>query len=186
MCRQPPLSVVSGMGGEEPDGEGRVLTAEFEKMFLVNVYVPNSGEGLKRLDYRVNQWDVKFSEYLKSLEARGKPVVLTGDLNCAAQEIDIHSPKTNLRSAGFTQEERESFAQRFVGNGFIDCFRRQHPDVVGYTYWGYRFNLRAKNKGWRLDYFLASEALESSLYDCYHLPDVMGSDHCPLGLVLKW
>ncbi|KAG7671027.1 hypothetical protein KSW81_004454 [Nannochloris sp. 'desiccata'] len=185
LSRTPPIAVSSGIGDKEHDGEGRVLTAEFEKMFVVNVYVPNSGEGLKRLDYRVKEWDVKFSEYLKELECRGKPVILTGDLNCAAQEIDIHSPKTNLRSAGFTQEERDSFAQRFLNNGFIDCFRKQHPGVVGYTYWGYRFNLRAKNKGWRLDYFLVSEKLADDVYDCFHLPQVMGSDHCPLGIVIK-
>ncbi len=185
LSRTPPLSVVSGIGDEAHDGEGRVVTAEFESMFVVNVYVPNSGEGLKRLDYRVNEWDVKFSNYLKQLEARGKPVILTGDLNCAAQAIDIHSPKTNLRSAGFTQEERDSFAQRFLNNGFIDCFRRQHPEVVAYTYWGYRFNLRAKNKGWRLDYFLVSEKLADAVYDCYHLPQIMGSDHCPLGIIVK-
>lgn len=179
-----PLSVEMGIGHSNHDGEGRVITAEFPDCFVVNVYVPNSGEGLKRLDYRVNQWDQAFSEHIKNLESRGKSVIVTGDLNCAAQEIDIHSPKTNLRSAGFTVEERESFAKRFLENGLVDVFRRLHPDVVGYTYWGYRFGLRAKNKGWRLDYFLVSEKHLDSVYDCYHLPHVMGSDHCPLGLVV--
>lgn len=182
-----PVMVECGIGVGDHDGEGRVITAEFDDpgLFLVNVYVPNSGEGLKRLEYRVGEWDVQFSKYVKGLEQRGKPVVVTGDMNCAIEEIDIHSPKTNLRSAGFTQEERESFSKHYLQNGFVDCFRTQHPDVVGYTYWGYRFNLRAKNKGWRLDYFLISESLHASVHDCFHMPQVMGSDHCPLGLVLR-
>lgn len=170
ICKEPPLSVECGIGHVDHDAEGRVLTAEFPTCFLVNVYVPNSGAELKRLDYRIKEWDVAFSEYLKGLEARGKPVVVTGeccpkgvystvsqlkwrqkssflgsftvnyfviagDLNCAAEPIDIHDPKHNLKSAGFTPEERESFAERFLGKGLVDAFRRLHPGVVGYTYW---------------------------------------------------
>lgn len=185
LSRAEPLSVSSGIGTPEHDGEGRVLTAEFPSFFLVNCYVPNAGEGLKRLDYRVNQWDTAFCSYLKGLEAR-KPVVLTGDLNVAPTELDIHSPKTNLKSAGFTPEERASFQANLIeGAGFVDCFRTQYPEAVAYTYWGYRFNARANNKGWRLDHFLVSQALHPKVHECYHLPSVLGSDHCPLGLVLK-
>ncbi|KAI3426491.1 hypothetical protein D9Q98_008857 [Chlorella vulgaris] len=184
ISRQAPLSVSCGIGAEEHDGEGRVLTAEFPTFWLVNCYVPNSGAGLKRLEYRVNSWDKDFSAYLKRLEG-SKPVVLTGDLNVAPAEIDIHSPKTNLKSAGFTPEERASFADNLIGQGFVDCFRTQYPEAVGYTYWGYRFNARANNKGWRLDHFLVSQQLHPSVHECYHLPAVLGSDHCPLGLVVK-
>eukprot|EP00803_Ostreobium_quekettii_P001739 evm.model.scf_239.4 EVM.evm.TU.scf_239.4 scf_239:92113-94459(+) len=159
--RQAPLSVTKGIGVEEHDGEGRVITAELEDLYVVNAYVPNSGAKLERLEYRVTSWDTQFSAYLKGLEAR-KPVILTGDLNCAHQEIDIHSPKTNLRSAGFTVEERTSFTKNFIDNGFVDTFRRQYPDVVGYTYWSYKRKARENNKGWRLDYFLV-RASEKSL-----------------------
>lgn len=184
LSREQPLSVTCGIGAEHHDGEGRVVTAEFPDFYLVNCYVPNSGEGLKRLDYRVNLWDKEFAAYLKGLEAR-KPVVLTGDLNVAPTELDIHNPKGNLKSAGFTPEERASFQANLLEDGFVDCFRALHPHAVAYTYWGYRFNARANNKGWRLDHFLVSSALAPRVHDCYHLPHVMGSDHCPLGLVLK-
>lgn len=185
LSREEPLQVTYGLGMDEHDGEGRVVTAEYDSFYVVNVYVPNAGEGLKRLDYRVGEWDLALSSYIKDLEAKGKAVILTGDMNCAAEEIDIHSPKTNLRSAGFTIEERTSFAEKYLQNGMKDAFRTLHPGVIGYTYWGYRFNLRAKNKGWRLDYFLVSESLFDSVHDCYHLPDLMGSDHAPLGLTVK-
>jgi exodeoxyribonuclease III len=188
LCRpdRQPKAVWPGIGHEDHDAEGRVLTAEYDHFFLVNCYVPNSGAGLKRLEYRVGSWDGSLAAYLKGLESRGKLVILTGDLNCAAEEIDIHSPKTNLRSAGFTVEERTSFAERFLRNGFVDAFRKMHPGVVGYTYWGYRGpNLRGQNKGWRLDYFLVSEKLWDCVHDCWHSPDVLGSDHCPLGIVIK-
>ncbi|KFM27553.1 Apurinic endonuclease-redox protein [Auxenochlorella protothecoides] len=154
LTRIPPVSTVCGMGSPGHDEEGRVLAAEFDTFYLVTVYVPNSGEGLKRLEYRVGSWDEAFSSFIKKLEAR-KPVVVCGDLNCARQSIDIHSPKTNLRSAGFTQEERDSFQQRYMDAGWVDAFRTRYPEHTGYTYWSYRFNLRARNKGWRLDYFLA-------------------------------
>jgi len=135
LSKQKPLKVTYGLGLPAHDDEGRAVTAEYDTCFVVNVYVPNAGEGLKRLDYRVNEWDNALSKYVKGLEAKGKPVVLTGDMNCAAEEIDIHSPKTNLRSAGFTIEERESFASRYLQAGFRDVFRSLHPGVVGYTYW---------------------------------------------------
>ncbi|KAL6779980.1 hypothetical protein ACKKBG_A14550 [Auxenochlorella protothecoides x Auxenochlorella symbiontica] len=184
LTRIPPLSTVCGMGSPGHDEEGRVLAAEFDTFYLVTVYVPNSGEGLKRLEYRVGSWDEAFSSFIKKLEAR-KPVVVCGDLNCARQSIDIHSPKTNLRSAGFTQEERDSFQQRYMDAGWVDAFRTRYPEHTGYTYWSYRFNLRARNKGWRLDYFLVSGSLWPSVYDVFHLHDVMGSDHCPLGLTVR-
>lgn len=293
-CRSPALSVAKGIGAPEHDDEGRVLTVELPDLFVVNVYVPNSGEGLKRLEYRTGSWDVAFAAYIRcvwrpgirawthsvdillnffcmmvsvvfslrlqfmilhlllrpvgapsvavfptsscaapehgshplcvqsyvstryltlcpvviarhvavvvavvlivvsvvahylsrGLEAK-KPVIVTGDLNCAHTEIDIHNPKGNLRSAGFTQEERDSFSAQIIGAGYVDTFRRQHPGVVGYTYYSYRFNARANNKGWRLDYCLASAALEPRLHDAFILPTVTGSDHVPLGLVLK-
>ena len=179
----PPAAVAAGLPGH--DGEGRVLTAEYDAFFLVNVYVPNAGEGLKRLDYRVGEWDAALAAHVAALEARGKPVVLAGDLNVAAQEIDIHSPKTNLRSAGFTVEERGSFAERLLGGaGLVDSFRARHPGVVAYSYYGYRGGMRAKGKGWRLDYFLVGGALAPAVHDAFMLPEVMGSDHLPVGLVL--
>ena len=186
LSKKEPVKVTYGLGNDAHDGEGRVVTAEYDSFFVVNVYVPNAGEGLKRLEYRVQEWDVALSEYIKDLEATGKNVILAGDMNCAAEEIDIHSPKTNLRSAGFTIEERKSFAEKYLQNGFTDAFRTLHPGIVGYTYWGYRFNLRAKNKGWRLDYFLVSDELfKQAVHDCFHLPGLMGSDHAPLGITLK-
>ncbi|GIL73256.1 hypothetical protein Vretimale_4856 [Volvox reticuliferus] len=169
--RTKPLSVVVGLGAcagsLEPDPEheleGRVVTVELPSAHVVSVYVPNSGEGLKRLDYRINRWDGAFAKYIKGLEARGKPVIVTGDLNCAHHEIDIHAPKTNLRSAGFTVEERESFGRLLLGEvGLVDTFRALFPGTVAYTYFTRRFNCRAQNKGWRLDYFLTSGALMPS------------------------
>jgi exodeoxyribonuclease III len=184
ISKMKPLSVSYGVDGlPEAEAEGRVITAEFEDFYVVNVYVPNSGQGLKRLDYRVKEWDGKFSQYVKSLEEK-KAVIVTGDMNCAAEAIDIHSPKTNLKSAGYTPEERASFASCYLENGLVDCFRRMNPSAVGFTYWGYRGNLRAKNKGWRLDYFLVSDRLFPKVYDTYHLTRYFGSDHCPLGLIV--
>ncbi len=177
-----PLSVEYGIDGlPSAEAEGRVIVAEYEDFYLVNVYVPNSGS--RTLEWRVREWDEKFSAYVKGLEA-SKPVIVAGDLNCAAEPIDIHSPKTNLKSAGYTPEERASFASCYLENGFVDCFRRTYPNAVGFTYWGYRGNLRARNMGWRLDYFLVSEALYPKMYDTFHLEGYMGSDHCPLGLTL--
>lgn len=184
ISRIKPLSVRYGLGIADHDGEGRLITVEFDTFYLLSAYVPNSGDGLKRLSYRVKEWDPSLSSYMKELE-KLKPVILTGDLNCAYEEIDIFDPAGNKKSAGFTNEERESFGSQFLAKGFVDTFRKQHPGVVGYTYWGYRFGARKTNKGWRLDYFLVSESIADKVYDSYILPDVAGSDHCPVGLVLK-
>ncbi|XP_011627683.1 DNA-(apurinic or apyrimidinic site) lyase, chloroplastic isoform X1 [Amborella trichopoda] len=184
ISRIKPLFVKYGLGLPDHDHEGRVVTVEFDTFFLISSYVPNSGEGLKRLTYRIEQWDPSLSNYAKELE-KFKPVILTGDLNCAHQEIDIHNPSGNRRSAGFTDEERTSFRTNFLANGFVDTFRRQHPGVVGYTYWGYRHGGRKTNKGWRLDYFLVSDSIADKVHDSYILPEIDGSDHCPIGLTLK-
>lgn len=183
ISRIKPLSVRYGLGISDHDSEGRLVTLEFDTFYLLCGYVPNSGDGLKRLSYRVTEWDTSLSNYMKELE-KAKPVILTGDLNCAHEEIDIYDPAGNKRSAGFTIEERQSFQTNFLSKGFVDTFRNQHPGVVGYTYWGYRHNGRKTNKGWRLDYFLVSESISDMVYDSYILPDVGGSDHCPIGLIL--
>ncbi|CAL1361784.1 unnamed protein product [Linum trigynum] len=184
ISRIKPLSVTYGLGIPDHDSEGRIVTAEFDSFYLICAYVPNSGDGLKRLSYRTTQWDPSLSDYMKELE-KTKPVILTGDLNCAHQEIDIFNPAGNRRSAGFTDEERQSFGRNFLDKGFVDTFRNQHPNAVGYTYWGYRHGGRKTNKGWRLDYFLVSESLADKVHDSYIVPDVMGSDHCPIGLILR-
>ncbi|XP_031268442.1 DNA-(apurinic or apyrimidinic site) lyase, chloroplastic isoform X1 [Pistacia vera] len=184
ISRIKPLSVTYGLGIENHDNEGRLVTAEFDSFYLLNTYVPNSGDGLRRLSSRITDWDPSLGRHMKELEKK-KPVILTGDLNCAHQEIDIYNPAGNKRSAGFTDEERQSFGKNFLSQGFVDTFRAQHPGVVGYTYWGYRHGARKTNKGWRLDYFLVSESIADQVHDSYILPDIGGSDHCPIGLVLK-
>ncbi|KAJ3669226.1 hypothetical protein LUZ60_011176 [Juncus effusus] len=184
ISRIKPISVSYGLGVADHDGEGRLLTVEFDGFYLLCSYVPNSGNRLKRLNYRVTEWDPALSNYMKELE-KSKPVILTGDLNCAHQEIDIHNPVGNKRSAGFTTKERQSFEKCYLNNGFVDTFRKQNPNVVAYSYWGYGHGVRETNKGWRLDYFLVSESLMEKVYDSYILPDIGGSDHCPVGLVLK-
>ena len=180
LSRIEPLHVSYGLGMEQHDTEGRVITAEFEDFYLVTVYTPNSGDGLKRLEYRM-EWDKAFSNYIQSLD---KPVLLTGDLNVANEEIDIKNPKTNRRNAGFTDEERDSFKKNLL-TILKDSYRTLYPDKVEYSWWSYRFNARKNNAGWRIDYFLASEELESRLSDAKILTDVMGSDHCPVVLELK-
>ncbi|KAF0919696.1 hypothetical protein E2562_030944 [Oryza meyeriana var. granulata] len=184
ISRVKPLSIKYGLGVPDHDTEGRVVTVEFDDFYLLTAYVPNSGDGLRRLTYRVSEWDPSLGNYMKDLE-KSKPVILTGDLNCAHQEIDIHDPAGNRRSAGFTNEERESFETNFLSKGFVDMFRKQHPNVVAYSYWGYRHNGRKTNKGWRLDYFLVSESIAERVHDSYILPDISASDHSPLGLILK-
>ncbi|KAM1109728.1 hypothetical protein EV2_009424 [Malus domestica] len=184
ISRIKPHSVTYGLGIPDHDSEGRIVTVEFDSFYLISGYVPNSGDGLRRLSYRITEWDPTLSNYMKELE-KSKPVILTGDLNCAHQEIDIYNPAGNRRSAGFTDEERHSFGTNFLSKGFVDTFRRQHPGVVGYTYWGYRHGGRKFNRGWRLDYFLVSESIADKVHDSYILPDVTGSDHCPIGLVFK-
>ncbi|PAN27993.1 hypothetical protein GQ55_5G125100 [Panicum hallii var. hallii] len=182
ISRVKPISVQYGLGIPDHDHEGRVITLEFDDFYLVNAYVPNSGRGLQRLNYRVNDWDLCFSDFIKKLEC-SKPVIVAGDLNCARQSIDIHNPQAKTEAAGFTIEERESFEENFSSKGLIDTFRKQHPNAVAYTFWGE--NQRISNKGWRLDYFLASESIADKVHDSYILPDVSFSDHSPIGLVLK-
>ncbi|KAL4123536.1 hypothetical protein PRIC2_009389 [Phytophthora ramorum] len=164
------------------DQEGRFLALEFPKFWLVHTYVPNAGGKLERLDFRTNQWDKAMLREMKEME-KTKPVIWCGDLNVAHQEIDIHNPKGNRKSAGFTDQERESFGE-ILDSGYVDTFRRLHPDKVEYSYFGYRNNMRAKNKGWRLDYFVVSEALMPKVRSSYIRSSVIGSDHLPVGLEL--
>lgn len=181
--KQEPLSVTYGIGMEEHDQEGRVITLEYEDFFFVTVYTPNSQNELARLDYRM-KWEDDFREYLTELD-REKPVVITGDLNVAHTEIDLKNPKTNQKNAGFTIEERNKFTE-LLDAGFIDTFRFLNPDLTGaYSWWSYRFKAREKNAGWRIDYFLISERLKDSLKDALIYKDILGSDHCPVGLILE-
>lgn len=183
LTKQEPISVSYGLGIDIHDHEGRAITAEFDDFYLVNFYVPNSQNELKRLDYRM-QWEDDVRAYLKKLEER-KPVIVCGDLNVAATEIDLKNPKTNRKNAGFSDEERGKFAE-LLAAGFTDTFRYFYPDLEGvYSWWSYRFNARKNNAGWRIDYFLVSKALENILVDAEILTDVMGSDHCPVTLEIK-
>ena len=178
-----PLSVQIGLGIDEHDHEGRVITLELDDFYLVCVYTPNSQDELRRLAYRMT-WEEAFQAYLHKLDAH-KPVIGCGDMNVAHQEIDLKNPKTNRRNAGFTDEEREKMTQ-LLSNGFIDTFRYFHPDLTGaYSWWSYRFRAREKNTGWRIDYFLVSERLKPRLVEANILNDIMGSDHCPVELILK-
>lgn len=178
-----PLSVSYGIGMEEHDHEGRVITLKFPDYYFITVYTPNSQNELARLDYRM-QWEDDFLAYLKRLEEK-KPVVFCGDLNVAHKEIDLKNPKTNRRNAGFTDEERAKFTA-LTEAGFIDTFRYFYPDLEGaYSWWSYRFSARAKNAGWRIDYFLVSQCLREKLQDAVIYKDIMGSDHCPVGLLIS-
>ena len=180
--RQEPLSVRYGIGVDEFDHEGRVLPLEMPQFYLVSCYTPNSQDGLKRLEYRM-RWEDAFLSYLKSLE-REKPVVLCGDLNVAHQEIDIKNPKSNRMNAGFTDQEREKMT-RLLNAGFVDTFRALHPDETGaYSWWSYRFHARENNAGWRIDYFIVSESLREHVREAAIHPEIFGSDHCPVELVL--
>lgn len=177
-----PISVTNGIGVEEHDQEGRTITAEFEDFYVVNSYVPNSGQGLKRLDYR-QQWDVDMLAYLKGLEAK-KSVIFCGDMNVCHQEIDIARPKPNYnKSAGYTQIEIDGMSN-YINSGLVDTFRKLYPEEVKYSWWSYRGGARQKNIGWRLDYFLVSESYFSNVKDSYIMNDVMGSDHCPVGITV--
>ena len=180
--RVEPLSITEGMGVAKHDKEGRVLTAEFKKFFLVSVYVPNSKRDLSRLPYREKEWDVDFLKYLKKLEKK-KPVVFCGDLNVAHQEIDLTHPKSNVKNHGFTPEERKGF-DHLVAAGFIDTFREFEKGGGHYTWWSHFANCRARNIGWRIDYFLISKALRPKLKKAFILPEIHGSDHCPVGIEL--
>ena len=177
-----PLSVTYGIGVEEHDHEGRVITLEMEQFYLITVYVPNSQDGLKRLDYRMT-WEDAFLAYLQQLEEK-KPVVVCGDLNVAHQEIDLKNPKSNRKNAGFTDEERAKFTQ-WLNAGFTDTFRYFYPEQKEiYSWWSYRFKAREKNAGWRIDYFVTSASLNEKLVDAKIHTDVYGSDHCPVELIL--
>ena len=175
-----PLSVRYGMGVEEHDQEGRLITLEYERFYLVCCYVPNSQDGLKRLDYRM-QWEDALRGYLCSLD---KPVVYCGDLNVAHEEIDLKNPSTNRLNAGFTDQERGKFTE-LLAAGFVDSWRFQHPTEIKYSWWSYRMNARARNAGWRIDYFVVSEALKDSIVSTDILNDIFGSDHCPVEMVLS-
>ena len=177
-----PLSVTYGIGIDEHDHEGRVITLEMDDFYLVTVYTPNSQDGLRRLDYRM-KWEDDFQAYLHKLDEK-KPVVVCGDMNVAHQEIDLKNPKTNRKNAGFTDEEREKMTQ-LLGNGFIDTFRTLYPEQVTYSWWSYRFRAREKNTGWRIDYFLISERLKDRPEDAKIHTEIMGSDHCPVEVDLK-
>ena len=180
--RHQPLSVAYGIGVEEHDHEGRVITLEMEKFYLITVYVPNSQDELRRLAYRMT-WEDAFLSYLKKLEEK-KPVVVCGDLNVAHQEIDLKNPKSNRKNAGFTDEERAKFTQ-WLNAGFTDTFRHFYPDQKEiYSWWSYRFKAREKNAGWRIDYFVTSQSLNDKLVDAKIHTDVLGSDHCPVELLL--
>ena len=175
-----PISVSYGIGKEEHDKEGRVITLEFEKFYLVNCYTPNSGRELARLEYRMD-WEDEFRKYLKKID-KIKPVIICGDLNVAHTEIDLKNPKSNRKNAGFTDEERGKI-DKLLKSGFTDTFRKIYPEKEGcYTWWSYMFNARANNSGWRIDYFLVSDRISSNIKDAYIYSDVMGSDHCPVGL----
>jgi len=177
-----PLSVSYGLGIDEHDHEGRVITLEMDDFFLVTVYTPNSQDGLRRLDYRM-KWEEDFLAYIKTLDEK-KPVIICGDLNVAHEEIDLKNPKTNRMNAGFTDQEREKMSI-FLSNGFIDTFRALNPDTVKYSWWSYRFKAREKNAGWRIDYFLISERLKERMENALIHNEVYGSDHCPVELILK-
>ena len=180
--RHQPLSVSYGIGVEEHDHEGRVVTLEMDNFYLVTVYVPNSQDELRRLDYRMT-WEDAFLAYIKELEAK-KPVIFCGDLNVAHQEIDLKNPKTNRRNAGFTDEERAKFTH-LLSEGFTDTFRYFYPEQKDiYSWWSYRFKAREKNTGWRIDYFVTSSSLNDKLKDAKIHTEILGSDHCPVELVI--
>ena len=181
--RREPMSVAYGIGIEEHDQEGRVITLEFAEFYLVTVYTPNSQSELARLDYRM-KWEEDFLTYLKKLEET-KPVIFCGDLNVAHTEIDLKNPKTNRKNAGFTDEERQKFTE-LLNAGFVDTFRYFYPEQTGiYSWWSYRFSARAKNAGWRIDYFLTSKDMDDRLVDAQIHQSILGSDHCPVYLEIK-
>lgn len=181
--KEPALTVSYDIGIEEHDREGRVITLEYEKFYLVNVYTPNSGEELKRLEYRV-KWEEEFRKYLLNLQEK-KPVVLCGDLNVAHEEIDLKNPKSNRKNAGFTDEERAEMT-KLLESGFTDSFRYLYPDKIGaYSWWSYRFNARKNNAGWRIDYFIVSNSIKDKIREANIHNKIMGSDHCPVELILN-
>lgn len=181
--KKEPISVQYGIGIEKHDNEGRVITLEFEKFYMVTVYTPNSQEKLARLDYRM-EWEEEFRNYLLELD-KLKPVIICGDLNVAHNEIDLKNPKSNRRNAGFSDEEREKMS-KLLDSGFVDSFRYFYPDKTDiYSWWSYRFSARAKNAGWRIDYFLVSEKLKENMRDAEIHTEILGSDHCPVVLNIE-
>ena len=183
-AKEEPISIRYGLGVEELDNEGRMITLEYRDFFLITCYTPNAQRELARLDHRL-RWDEAFRSYIRTLD-KEKPVILCGDLNVAHQEIDLKNPKSNRGNAGFSDEERESFGKH-LDAGFTDTFRHLHPDVTGcYTWWSYMFKAREKNAGWRIDYFLVSDRLADKITDAPIYSDILGSDHCPVGLMLTF
>ena len=181
--KKEPINVTYGIGIEEHDKEGRVITLEFDKFYMVNCYTPNSGRELARLEYRMI-WEDEFKKYLIRLDKQ-KPVIICGDLNVAHTEIDLKNPKSNRKNAGFTDEERSKI-DNLLKSGFTDTFRKIYPDKEGaYTWWSYMFNARANNAGWRIDYFLVSDRISKNIKDAYIYSEIMGSDHCPVGLEIE-
>lgn len=181
-AKHDPISVAYGIGIDEHDHEGRVITLEMEDFYLVTVYTPNAQDGLRRLDYRM-RWEDDFQAYLHKLDEK-KPVIVCGDMNVAHEEIDLKNPKTNHQNAGFSDEERAKMTQ-LLDNGFVDTFRYLYPDQVTYSWWSYRFKAREKNTGWRIDYFLISDRLKERLDDAKIHTEIFGSDHCPVEITLK-
>ncbi len=182
LSKAEPVNVSYGIGVKAHDTEGRVITAEYDTFYLVTAYVPNSGQGLVRHDYRA-KWDKAFRRYLRDLDGH-KPVVLCGDLNVAHQPMDLKNPKSNYnKTAGYTQLEIDGFS-KLLEDGFIDTFRNMYPEKIAYSWWSYMGNARAKNVGWRLDYFVVSDRFSSKVQDSFMEPEVMGSDHCPVGITL--
>ena len=183
-CKKEPMNVSYDLGMDKHNDEGRVITLEYEDFYMITVYTPNSQRELARLDYRM-EWEEDFRNYVMGLDQK-KPVIICGDLNVAHQEIDLKNPKTNTKNAGFTMEEREKMT-KLLGSGFIDTFRYKYPEVTdAYTWWSYMFHAREKNAGWRIDYFLVSERIKDRIEDAIIYMDVMGSDHCPVELKLKF
>jgi exodeoxyribonuclease-3 len=180
--RRKPLSVTTGIGIEQHDHEGRVVTLEFDDFYMVDVYTPNAQQELARLDYRL-EWERDFAAYLRALDAK-KPVIVCGDMNVAHNEIDLKNPATNHKNPGFSDEERNAFTQ-LLGAGFVDTFRTLHPNEQQYSWWSYRFSARQKNIGWRIDYFLVSQRLFDRVTDAAIHSDILGSDHCPVSLTIK-
>jgi len=181
LSKEKPISVSYGMGIEEHDKEGRIITLEFDEFYFITIYTPNSKRELLRLDYRM-QWEDAFRAYLHSFD---KPVVVCGDLNVAHKEIDIKNPKSNVKNAGFTLEERAKMTE-LLDSGFVDTFRYLYPDAIdAYTWWSYMGQARTRNVGWRIDYFLVSDNLKDAVREAYIYPDIIGSDHCPVGVKLE-
>ena len=180
LSKSQPLEVTYDLGIEAHDQEGRLITAEFENFFLVTVYTPNSGEGMKRLEYR-QEWDIAFLDHVNALQAK-KAVIVCGDLNVAHQEIDLARPKPNYnKTSGYTQKEIDGF-DNLLSSGFIDTFRHFYPEEIKYSWWNYKFNARSRNVGWRIDYFLVSDAVKNNLNDSFIYNEYLGSDHCPVGI----